>query len=254
MRTTKYKNIYNMKISNRSYLGALFLLLMSCAVSNVQAQIQNANTYLDSIKNELNKKWPVNRTVNLVFHGHSVPAGYFKDGVVNTFSSYPFITLEKLKEHYPYAVVNSIVTAIGGEQSEKGSVRFKDQVLVHQPDVLFIDYALNDRSIGLKRAKVAWEKMIEEATAYGVKIILLTPTPDLRENILDDKAELAQHSEQISALAKKYHVGLIDSYARFKEIAKDHDIADYMSQNNHVNEKGHEVVATEILKFFYEDN
>jgi len=33
------------------------------------------NTYL---KTELQKEWPKNRAMNIVFHGHSVPAGYFK--------------------------------------------------------------------------------------------------------------------------------------------------------------------------------
>ena len=34
--------------------------------------------YLNDLKREMRKEWPKNRTVNLVFHGHSVPAGYFK--------------------------------------------------------------------------------------------------------------------------------------------------------------------------------
>ena len=99
--------------------------------------------YLIDIKHELLKKWPQNRTVNIVFHGHSVPAGYFKTPHVNTMGAYPNLFLKKLKEIYPYALVNVIVTAIGGENSLNGSIRFENDVLTHKPEVIVIDYALN---------------------------------------------------------------------------------------------------------------
>ena len=49
------------------------------------------------------------------------------------------MTLQVLKEYYPYAVVNTITTAIGGENSEQGCVRFAVDVLTHRPDVVFIN-------------------------------------------------------------------------------------------------------------------
>lgn len=241
-----------MKKSNniaRRIAGTIFLAVIICG--RVQAQKESdSESYLDSIKRELQKTWPDNRTINLVFHGHSVPAGYFKTPEVNTLASYPHMVLEKVKGQYPYSAVNSIVTAIGGEQSEQGADRFKDEVLTHRPDVLFIDYALNDRSIGLERAKMAWEKMIREAKEYGTKVILLTPTPDLREDILSQDALLEKHSEQIRQLAKTHKVALVDSYALFKEIAKIQDLDTYMAQSNHINEKGHDLVALEIITLF----
>jgi acyl-CoA thioesterase I len=237
-------------MTNKAGISTILSLLLMVICSSLHAQHPTAHTYLDTIKSELQKKWPHNRTVNVVFHGHSVPSGYFTGGVVNTIESYPYLTLKKVKQHYPFAVVNAITTSIGGEQSEQGALRFKNEVLSHRPDVLFIDYALNDRSIGLERAKAAWIKMIEEGKLYETKIILLTPTPDLKEDILTDDAPLAKHSEQIRSLARQHNVGLIDSYALFKAIAKDQDLKQYMAQNNHINEKGHELVAVEILRFF----
>ncbi len=227
-------------------------ILVAVVVSNCSQAQQHTDTatYLNSIKTELHKKWPDNRTVNLVFHGHSVPSGYFVTPEVNSIESYPYLTFRNVKASYPYAVVNSIVTSIGGEQSEQGAERFEVEVLTHEPDVLFIDYALNDRSIGLERAKVAWEKMIHHAKAYGTKVILMTPTPDLKEDIDSPGAELAKHSEQIRELANKHKIGLVDSYALYKTIAESEDLKAYMAQNNHINEKGHQVVADAILDFF----
>ena len=211
----------------------------------------NTSSFLDDIKSELKKEWPENRTINLVFHGHSVPAGYFKTPHVNSLDSYPYLLLKELKELYPYAVINVICTAIGGENSSQGETRFESDVLVHKPDVLFIDYALNDRGIGLEKSKEAWEEMISKALKEEVKLILLTPSPDQRVDILQAENELEQHAEQIRNLAKQNEIGLTDSYAKFKNLVQKGDsLSLYMSQVNHPNKNGHQLIADELLQFF----
>lgn len=227
-------------------LSMLWMVTNLCYAQNSEQTDQ----YLDAIQKELRVKWPKNKTINLVFHGHSVPSGYTTNGVTDRLHSYPFLTLEHINNHYPYSVVNVITTSIGGEQAERGAKRFKEEVLSYKPDVLFIDYALNDRSIGLERAKIAWEQMIQEALAYGAKVILLTPTPDLKEDILSDDSDLAKHSAQIRSLAKKYQIGLVDSYLLFKELSKTAPLPAFMAQNNHINQKGHQLVADAILEYF----
>lgn len=208
-------------------------------------------TYLSNIKTELTKEWPKNRTINLVFHGHSVPAGYFKTPMVNTLDAYPYQLLKMIKEQYPNAVVNVINTSIGGENSQSGATRFVDEVLIHRPDVLFIDYALNDRRIGLAEAHRAWESMIREATQRSIKVILLTPSPDQRVDIRVENNELEQHTLQIRALAGKHGLGLADSYAQFRtRVMAGDSLGQYMSQVNHPNAKGHQIIARELMLFF----
>jgi len=232
----------------------IFILFSINGFGQTPANNGNQNTindYLIDIKNELVKKWPVNRTINLVFHGHSVPAGYFKTPTVNTLDSYPFQVLRQLKEKYPYAVINSINTSIGGENSVSGQKRFKKEVLNHKPDILFIDYALNDRGVGLDESRKAWESMIERAQKDGIKIILLTPSPDMGVNLSEPDNELEKHSNQIKELSKKYNTGLADSYSVFRQLKIDCNcVEDYMSQINHPNEKGHALIASEIMKYF----
>jgi hypothetical protein len=174
------------------------------------------------------------------------------------------LSLVQIKEEYPYAVINTITTSIGGEQAETGELRFADEVLAMRPDVLLIDYALNDRNIGLERAKEAWQKMIDAALAHSfttrdgeshqVKVILMTPTPDTREDISSDESPLAQHAAQIRKLAIDNNVGLIDSYALFKELASKESLAPYMAQANHINGNGHQLVANEIAKLFVKED
>ncbi|MFC2109721.1 SGNH/GDSL hydrolase family protein, partial [Bacteroidota bacterium] len=210
-----------------------------------------AKNYLFEVKQEFVKMWPNNKTINIVFHGHSVPAGYFKTPNVNTLSAYPHLVLKKLKDQYPYAVVNSITTSVGGENSVKGITRFNDEVLNHNPDVLFIDYALNDRRVGLEKAEKAWGKMIEQALKQNIPVILLTPSPDTRVDYNNPENELKQHTNQIRLLAKKYNIGLVDSYKAFQHLyANKEELKEYMAQVNHPNIKGHELITNEILKYF----
>ncbi|MDR1494318.1 MAG: SGNH/GDSL hydrolase family protein [Planctomycetaceae bacterium] len=233
------------------------LLILFCgtrailAAETLENGVADPASYLGAIKQDLKIQWPKNKTANLVFHGHSVPAGYFKTPEVRSFQAYPALVHQAVKDVYPFAVLNAINTSIGGEQSESGAARFQRDVLTHRPDVIFIDYALNDRGIGLERAKKAWETMIETALAQNIKVILLTPTPDWSADILDDKTPLAQHARQIRELAAKYRVGLADSYAAFKErVQNGENIRDYLSQINHPNEKGHRVVTELIMRYF----
>ncbi len=216
-----------------------------------KTETANVASYLNDLKIEMQKEWPKNRTINIVFHGHSVPAGYFKTPVVNTLSAYPYLVLQKIKSIYPYAVVNVIITSIGGENSISGAKRFDNEVLNHQPDVLFIDYALNDRGAGLDKSYKAWHEMIKKAKRENIKIILLTPSPDQRVDYADANNELKKHSDQIIRLANENQVGLVDSYKAFEFLYNDKEqLEKYMSQVNHPNEKGHELIANEIIKYF----
>lgn len=207
--------------------------------------------YLSPVKDELQKKWPQNRVINLVFHGHSVPAGYFKTPDVRTLEAYPQQVLQLLKEKYPYATVNVIVTAIGGENSTAGAKRFKKTVLTHQPDVLFIDYALNDRKMGLEQSAKNWRSMIKLAQKKHIKIILLTPSPDMSEDWARPGSKLDSFANQVRSLAGEYKIGLADSFKKFVALVQaGKKIQDYMSQSNHPNREGHRLIAEEIMRFF----
>jgi acyl-CoA thioesterase-1 len=216
--------------------------------------IAEPEKYLNSLLLEMARQWPGNRTVNIVCHGHSVPAGYFATPYVNTLAAYPHLLLEGLKERFPFAVVNVIVTAIGGENSEQGALRFDDEVLCHRPDVLTIDYALNDRGLGLERANTAWRSMIEKALQRGASLILLTPTHDqfpIRTGDQSSADALAQHAAQVRGLADEYGLGLADSDAAFfRYLGEGGHLFDLLSHVNHPNRKGHQIVAEELLRYF----
>jgi acyl-CoA thioesterase-1 len=213
-------------------------------------------TYLEDICIELDKKWPDNRTVNIVCHGHSVPSGYFATPFVDTFNAYPHLLHKIIKERFPYAVVNVIVTAIGGENSQEGCQRFEEDVLCHKPDVLTIDYSLNDRLIGLDQARTNWSQMIERALEKEIKIILMTPSweQSYYARNSEQKAswkELEKQTKQVRNLAEKYGVGLCDTFEVFSRYCEHKEsLIDLLSHVNHPNRKGHELIANELGRWF----
>jgi len=234
----------------RQIVLVLLMALWVCpATPNVSSPPDN---YLQDVISELSRQWPQNRTVNIVCHGHSVPAGYFRTPMVDTFNAYPHLLHRGLKAQFPYAVANVIVTAIGGENSEAGAKRFDRDVLVLRPDVVTIDYCLNDRSIGLPRAEAAWKAMIAQAKNAGARVILLTPTPDTSARLDDPNDPLNRHAEQIRRLARENDVAIVDSLALFRaRVRAGEPLESFMSQSNHPNRKGHEIVAAGLIRWFH---
>jgi lysophospholipase L1-like esterase len=131
-------------------------------------------------------------------------------------------------------------------------MRFEDEVLNLKPDVIIIDYSLNDRMIGLEEAHKAWSEMIEKALEKDIKVILCTPTWDYSYYDQDENWEmLKQHAKQVRDLATHYKVGLADSFEAFRcHVKEPADLADYLSYYNHPSEAGHELVAKELAKYF----
>ena len=215
--------------------------------------VANPETYLADLCAEMRVHWPENRLVNVVCHGHSVPAGYFATPFVDSFNAYPHLLHRALKGKFPYGVINVIVTAIGGEHSASGAERFVADVLSHQPRVVTIDYGLNDRGIGLEAAEKAWRYMIEQALAQGCRVILLTPTPDSTQRFPGDPEgePLRQQAAQIRRLADEYAVGLADSLAAFgRVVAAGGYLTNLLSWVNHPNREGHDLVANELANWF----
>lgn len=206
---------------------------------------------LSNLDTELRKSWPDNRTINIVFHGHSVPSGYFVAPEVRPFDSYPHLFHRDLATRYPDAVINVITTSIGGEHSIQGAARFQQDVFKHKPDLIFIDYALNDRSQNAAQVETAWRSMITAAKNAGVPLVLCTPTGDTREDLSDPANRLRVLADMIRRLAAEEEVLLADvSAAWVAELQSGTPQADLHSTANHPNAAGHRVAADAIFAAF----
>ena len=198
---------------------------------------------------DLSAKWPKNRTINIVWHGHSVPSGYHQTPKVEPFGSYPFMVWQGMNERFPTAVINSITTAIGGENSVKGAARFERDVLPYHPDLLFIDYAINDRSVQLEDVERAWRSMIESAKTHQIPLILITPTGTRFDDFKDPTNALSIRVALIRKLGKEYDLPVADVSAAWQKVLDGGTPQEsLLSQGLHPNAKGHAIAAQEILR------
>lgn len=221
------------------------LLILSSLLFSGIAFAQDLSPLADLMKTA----WPKNRTIQVVFHGHSVPAGFHKTPEVKTFESYPHLVHLKLKEQYPKAVINVITTAIGGENSVSGAARFERDVMSLKPDIIFIDYALNDRGQPLDKVEKAWLEMVTAAKKAKVPVVLLTPTGDSSAKLNNPNDALHQRAALIRKVADEQEVLLADVFAAWvAEVEKGTPQTELLSQGNHPNLKGHALAAETIFK------
>ncbi len=214
--------------------------------------IADKQTYLFPLTESLRREWPDYRPHYFICHGHSVVTGAYAKTVVRPFDAYPHLWHRLLHEKFPTALLNVIVTAIGGENSVSGAERFQRDVLDRRPDLVTIDYGLNDRGVGLEKARDAWRKMLDLCGAAKVPVILLTPTLDAASVLKPKEGEiLSAHAEQIRGLASEYGVGLCDPHKAFLlYLQNGGDINELLSWINHPNRLGHEMIARELSGWF----
>ena len=56
-------------------------------------------------------------------------------------------------------------------------------------------------------------------------------------------------------LSKEYKTGLIDNYSVFQKLVSSGEkVTDFMSQVNHPNEKGHQLLVGGIMKYYTKKN
>lgn len=75
--------------------------------------------------------------------GAEVKIGYF-GGSITAQSGWRPKTLAHFQKTYPQAKISEINAAIGGTGSDLGVFRLKQDMLDHQPDLLFVEFAVND--------------------------------------------------------------------------------------------------------------
>ncbi|SHI41639.1 Lysophospholipase L1 [Clostridium cavendishii DSM 21758] len=109
---------------------------------------------------------------NIVFLGGSVTEGA---GATNINNSYVNIVSEFLKEKYE--AINITNSGAGGTASQFGIFRIKRDVARHSPDIVFIEFAVNDRIYSSKKSSTYFEGLIRELLKLNCKLICIeTPT------------------------------------------------------------------------------
>jgi lysophospholipase L1-like esterase len=80
----------------------------------------------------------------------------FLGGSITAQEGWRVQTLQRLRAAYPQATIKEINAAIGGTGSDLGVMRYQRDVLRHKPDLVFVEFAVND---GLATPERIWQQL-----------------------------------------------------------------------------------------------
>lgn len=202
--------------------------------------------------------------LKIVFFGDSITEGQY----MNTTHRWTNLISNGLKKEIFHTPVNFIIRncGISGQTTREALLRFPKDVQVEHPDVLVVQFGLNDCNCwatdqGLPRvSEFSFEanlsEMVNRARHFGIKhIILSTNHKTLRNNVLPNGGTLEKQRLHYNSLIRKtaqtVNVTLCDIALEFDKI-KDKDLQEYLLPDPdllHLSQKGHQYYAESIKPY-----
>lgn len=121
----------------------LFVSLSILAITNVKAQVAKKYDFDSSTTEELRGRDGLPNFFRKLKEGKDVKVGYIGGSITNG-GMWRDKSIEWLKKEYPKANITQVNAAIGGTGPEYGACRIQNHLLVHNPDMVFIEYRVNN--------------------------------------------------------------------------------------------------------------
>ncbi len=195
--------------------------------------------------------------INVAYLGGSITEGTGASPKTNSFAS---LTTAGIKEMYPNATINENNQGIGGTGSNSGYMRLETDILAHNPDIVFLEYAVNDAPNhhytvyyeGIIRRLLRLEKQPVIIALYSAIDHPGSPATEIRYT---DSCAVGSRNWQKSAkveetkVAQHYGIGEIDFDAEMERIYGTgvQVLPKYFTDNVHYNNEGHALCAEFIL-------
>ena len=172
------------------------------------------------------------------------------------------------------AAVTVINAGVRGDTTEKAELRWQHDVLDHSPDLVVIQFGINDATIDVWKTPPATTsrvplrefrshvlKFIRDARAQGAQVVVMTPNPlswkpRLVElygrapyDVTDPQGlnvNLARYAEAVRDLAHTEGVPLVDVWAAHEAFAREHQES-LLLDGIHPNAGGHDLVARLLM-------
>ncbi|MBR4116725.1 MAG: fibronectin type III domain-containing protein [Clostridia bacterium] len=200
------------------------------------------NTYL-KLKNK--------EDINVVYFGGSVTGG--SGANAPDADSWRAKVGNWLTENFPISSINNMNFAIGGTGTLLGAYRVEEEVLPTQPDLVFVEFAINDRYNGAttEQAKTRFETIVRKIRAAypdcDIVTLLVTDNSTFNDDLNDALFTQAQAHEDISIA-----YGIPSIYigrALSDTVADKANWGNYYADSVHPNEAGYEVHYNVIKEY-----
>lgn len=217
-------------------VDAIDLSLMRQILLNTGKSSMLYNTYY---------KLNYTKSLNISYIGGSVTGAV---GASTDENGWAFLVTKYLKQKYPNANITESNMGVGGTGSYLGMARFNNNIIENKPDLLFIEFAINDR----------YNDIPEEQTKQNIEYMINSvyksnPYADIVFVLITDKNVIGTEFESlktIKSVAEYYGLPTVDvGQAMWKELNGSIDNWDeYYSDGVHPSDAGHKVYADTVFE------
>lgn len=186
------------------------------------------------------KKLQAGEEVTVAFLGGSITQGTGADND----NCYAALTAKWIQEQYPDAKVNYVNAGIGATGSYIGVHRCDTQVLSYDPDLVFIDFSVNDTADRNTLNKETYEGLIRKIWQYDTApgIICIAMTQEDGTSVQTCHGEV---TEKYSVPFVSYH----DAMLNFLNTTDGVQWSDISGDNIHPNKPGHAILSAMLTTY-----
>lgn len=94
--------------------------------------------------------------------GKTVKVAYLGGSITRADNGWRDKSFQWLKTHYPTAQFEQIMASIGGTGSDFGAYRLYNHALQHHPDLVFVEFAVNDNAKSSQEVKESMEGIVRQ--------------------------------------------------------------------------------------------
>jgi acyl-CoA thioesterase I len=182
----------------------------------------------------------------IVCFGDSITAGYAVR------RGFPSFLLESLRQRFPDSKIEMINSGISGDTSQDGLSRLDWAVLSYEPDLVTINFGINDCVLGLSLEEFEMNLvvMVRRIRAGPDSEILLLSSQPLESPPYDQR--VLDYYQTVETVAKEMNVGFVDVYgAWMKRVRAGMPLDSLILPGlDHPNEAGYRIIAEELMSLF----
>jgi lysophospholipase L1-like esterase len=184
--------------------------------------------------------------VTIVAFGDSITAGFAVR------RGFPSFWKQMLSERYPEASIEMINSGISGDTCMDGLARIDWAVLSYEPDLVTINFGINDcvLGLGLEEFEMNLVEMVRRIrSGPNSEILLLSSqpleTPPYDRMVLD-------YYQTVERVAREMDVGFVDVYGAWMRAATAGTPLGslILPGLDHPNEVGYKIIAEELMRLF----